>query len=184
VNGPFGSDLLTSELQDVGVPVVYIRDIRDGEYRRVSTVHVSERKAHDLAVCQVIPGDVLVAKVGDPPGISAVYPSDDPLAIVTQDVIRIRVNPSIAVPEFLSCYLNSSVGQWLIKQITLEATRARFSLGDFKRMRIALPPLPLQREFAAQVSAVERLKAVQRASLAKLDALFASLQHRAFRGEL
>jgi type I restriction enzyme S subunit len=58
------------------------------------------------------------------------------------------------------------------------------NLGDVKLMPIPLPPLPLQREFAAQVSAVERLKATQRASLAKLDALFASLQHRAFRGEL
>jgi len=34
------------------------------------------------------------------------------------------------------------------------------------------------------VTAVEKLKTAQRASLAKLDALFATLQHRAFRGEL
>jgi type I restriction enzyme S subunit len=31
---------------------------------------------------------------------------------------------------------------------------------------------------------VEKLKAAHRASLAEMDALFASLQHRAFRGEL
>ena len=45
------------------------------------------------------------------------------------------------------------------------------------------PPLPLQREFARRVSAVETLKTAQRASLAELDALFATLQHRAFSGE-
>lgn len=39
-------------------------------------------------------------------------------------------------------------------------------------------------EFARRVAAVEKLKATQRASLVELDALFASLQHRAFRGEL
>ncbi|MGE0544507.1 MAG: hypothetical protein AB7R89_30470 [Dehalococcoidia bacterium] len=39
-------------------------------------------------------------------------------------------------------------------------------------------------EFAGQVAAVERLKVAQQASLGHLDALFASLQHRAFRGEL
>ncbi len=44
--------------------------------------------------------------------------------------------------------------------------------------------IPLQREFARRVSAVEKLKTAQRAALAELDALFASLQHRAFRGEL
>jgi type I restriction enzyme S subunit len=31
---------------------------------------------------------------------------------------------------------------------------------------------------------VEKLKTAQRASLAELDALFAALQHRAFRGKL
>ena len=34
------------------------------------------------------------------------------------------------------------------------------------------------------VAAVEKLKTAQRAALAELDALFASLQHRAFHGEL
>ena len=49
---------------------------------------------------------------------------------------------------------------------------------------IPVPPLHLQEEFSHRVEAVEKLKAVHRASLSELDALFASLQHRAFRGEL
>ena len=71
-NGPFGSDLLSSELTDCGVPVVYIRDISSGSYRRKSTVFVSPSKAADLDFCNVLPGDVLVSKVGTPPGIAAV----------------------------------------------------------------------------------------------------------------
>ena len=39
-------------------------------------------------------------------------------------------------------------------------------------------------EFARQVTAVDALKKAQRASLAELDALFATLQHRVFRGDL
>ena len=49
---------------------------------------------------------------------------------------------------------------------------------------IEVPPISLQREFARQVTAVEALKTAHRASLTELDALFATLQHRAFRGEL
>ncbi|MBI4327921.1 MAG: restriction endonuclease subunit S [Chloroflexi bacterium] len=52
------------------------------------------------------------------------------------------------------------------------------------RIRVPVPPISLQREFARRVTAVEALKTAQRASLAELDALFATLQHRAFRGEL
>ncbi len=58
------------------------------------------------------------------------------------------------------------------------------NLGDVKLMPIVLPPLAAQDQFARQANVVEKLKAAQRASLAELDALFASLQHRAFRGEL
>ncbi len=46
------------------------------------------------------------------------------------------------------------------------------------------PPLPLQEIFATRIQAVESLKATHRAALAESDALFASLQHRAFSGGL
>jgi type I restriction enzyme S subunit len=58
------------------------------------------------------------------------------------------------------------------------------NMGIIKAMPIPLPPLELQQEFSRRVAAVEKLKAAHRASLAEMDALFASLQHRAFRGEL
>ena len=47
-----------------------------------------------------------------------------------------------------------------------------------------VPPKPLQRDFASDVATLANVKITQRASLADLDSLFASLQHRAFRGEL
>jgi type I restriction enzyme S subunit len=53
-----------------------------------------------------------------------------------------------------------------------------------EQFRVLLPPIKLQREFARRVAAVEKLKSAHRTSLAELDALFATLQHRAFRGEL
>lgn len=52
------------------------------------------------------------------------------------------------------------------------------------QIEIGIPPLPLQQNFAAIVESIERQKTAQRAHLAELDALFAALQHRAFRGEL
>ena len=56
--------------------------------------------------------------------------------------------------------------------------------SSFEKIEIPVPPLPLQREFARRVTAVEKLKTAQRASLAELDALFATLQHRAFQADL
>jgi type I restriction enzyme S subunit len=49
---------------------------------------------------------------------------------------------------------------------------------------ILVPPLDLQRRFATIVESIERQKARYRSHLAELDTLFASLQSRAFNGEL
>ena len=54
----------------------------------------------------------------------------------------------------------------------------------FEKFEIQVPPLALQRTFAARIQAVDSLKTTHRAALAELDALFASLQHRAFAGQL
>ena len=63
-------------------------------------------------------------------------------------------------------------------------TRVRISMGRLRGLQVPVPPIKLQREFARRVRAVEKLKTAQTRSLAELDALFVSLQHRAFRGEL
>ena len=64
------------------------------------------------------------------------------------------------------------------------SSQANLFQGPIRELDIFIPPLDLQREFARRVAAVEKLKTAQCAALAELDALFASLQHRAFRGEL
>ena len=52
------------------------------------------------------------------------------------------------------------------------------------KIKIYLPPLPLQRRFATIVESVEQQKTRLRAHLTELDTLFASLQDRAFKGAL
>lgn len=56
--------------------------------------------------------------------------------------------------------------------------------SSFEKLEIVVPPLGLQETFASRIQAVESLKATHRTALAESDALFASLQHRAFSGQL
>ncbi len=49
---------------------------------------------------------------------------------------------------------------------------------------VKIPPIELQRGFSSRVLAINEIKKRHLIFLAELDALFASLQHRAFRGEL
>ena len=132
VNGPFGSDLLTSELRKEGVPVLYVQDIKAGAFHRVSLAHVTRQKADQLAFCNVRKGDVLIAKVGSPPCDSCVYDMDE-TAIVTQDVIRLRPTAAINA-DYVSALLNSPFGRKAIKRISIEGTRERVSLTQFKEL--------------------------------------------------
>ena len=148
VNGPFGSDLLTSELTDEGIPVIYSGDVKSGKFSRKSDKYVSPDKAKQLNFCRVDPGDLLLAKVGDPPGDAAIYPVDEPSGIVTQDVVRIKVDQEKASPSYLCHFMNSKVGNYIVRLISVEATRGRFSLGDFKSIKFSVPPLEEQRSIA------------------------------------
>jgi restriction endonuclease S subunit len=55
---------------------------------------------------------------------------------------------------------------------------------DVKAMKIPAPPLPLQKEFAQRVTEIRALECAQATSRQRLEALFQSLLHRAFNGEL
>ena len=58
------------------------------------------------------------------------------------------------------------------------------SQGKLLTMQTILPPLQLQSSFVQRLKLLKTLQAQQRTALDQLDSLFASLQHRAFRGEL
>jgi type I restriction enzyme S subunit len=65
-----------------------------------------------------------------------------------------------------------------------EFAQKNINLAILRELEIPVPPIRLQVEFALSVREIDRLKTIYRAHLGKLDALFASLQYRAFRGEL
>lgn len=70
------------------------------------------------------------------------------------------------------------------RKIAPSGTQPNLNTGIMKKFNLILPPLNLQHRFATIVQSIEAQKSRLRAHLAELDTLFASLQHRAFNGEL
>ena len=81
-------------------------------------------------------------------------------------------------------YLHRWFHTFDLMSITSGSTVPQLNKRDLAPLRIPLPPVDLQHRFAAVVESVERQRASQRAHLAELDTLFASLQSHAFRGDL
>jgi len=72
----------------------------------------------------------------------------------------------------------------VLKRISKGTNTKYLTMELLNRILVPVPPEQLQREFARRLAAIEKLKAAHRDSIAETDALFASLQQRAFRGEL
>ena len=108
-----------------------------------------------------------------------------PIAINTKHLCCITVDRTKCLPVFLHAYfLRHPIAAKYLRQTAKGAIMAGLSMGIIAAMPIPVPPLAIQRSFAASVAVIEQLKAANRAALADLDALFGSLQHRAFRREL
>jgi type I restriction enzyme S subunit len=100
-------------------------------------------------------------------------------------MIAARISPERIERAFLQHVWNSSAVRKQVESVA-RTTNGTFKVNQpsLEGIQFVSPPIPLQREFARRVTAVEALKTAQRASLAELDALFATLQHHAFKGEL
>ncbi len=182
--GPFGSQLLTSEFTEEGVAVLGIDNAVSNEFVWRERRYISFEKYDALKRYTVRPGDLLVTIMGTL-GRCAVVPADVPLAINTKHLCCITIDLEQAVPEWLHAYfLRSDAAAAYLRQTTKGAIMGGLNMGIIKKMPVKLPPLELQQNFATRIAAVERLKESHRKHLAELDALFASLQDRAFKGEL
>lgn len=106
-----------------------------------------------------------------------------PLCMNTS-TIRFKAVEQISDLRFLLAWLDSREFREQITRFVTGSAQQNFGPSHLSRLTITLPPFEIQREFARRVSAVEKLKVKYQDSLFEMDALFASLQHRAFRGEL
>ena len=76
------------------------------------------------------------------------------------------------------------VGKRLVQRASTDSMKGMVSKSAFSAISIPIPPIALQRRFVAFAESLDRQKARHQAHLAELDTLFASLQSRAFRGDL
>ena len=150
-----------------------------------SLITDTEEKITDLALknssCHLYPvGSILIALYGQGKtrGQCAVLGIE---AATNQACGALLPNASYNT-NFLFAQLSMSYNR--LRAMARGGNQENLNLGLISDFTVLLPPLPLQKEFAQRVEAVEKLKATHRASLSQLEALFASLQHRAFRGEL
>ena len=76
------------------------------------------------------------------------------------------------------------IGKRLVQRASTNSMKGMVSKSAFSAVLVPVPPRSLQNRFASIAESVEKQKVSQLAHLDELDTLFASLQSRAFRGDL
>ncbi|HRY45082.1 MAG TPA: restriction endonuclease subunit S [Thermoanaerobaculia bacterium] len=170
-----------------GVPILRIDAFYDGvvtDLHSLKRVRITEP---ELALYALRTGDIVVNRVNSIEylGKSALIPLLPEPIVFESNMMRISLRRDLVDSRWVIEFLQSPFirGQ-LLNRAKRAVNQASVNQQDVKSLRLLAPPLHLQRSFAARAAAVDGLKSSHRASLAQLDALFASLQHRAFRGEV
>src|SRR5262249_18526514 len=101
-----------------------------------------------------------------------------------QRMMLFRPRPAVTVTEYLWAFLASPAAYRAATSSVGGSASPHVNIRDIVTFRLAVPPLRLQQDFAQQVVVVDKLRSAYQDSAVKLDTLFTSLQHRAFRGEL
>ena len=166
---------------DDGDTFIRIQNLKDGHLDLGDIAFVNAPESAEARRTRVQPGDVLLSITADL-GRTAVVPDGIAKAHINQHLAILRFTN--LNPVFVSHQLASKGGQAQFERLNREGVKAGLTFNDVKRIRLTNPPPDLQHDFAAIVESIENQKASQRAHLAELDTLFASLQSRAFRGDL
>ncbi len=169
---------------DEGVPFISVKDITSGvlKFDQCKFISFDDHKKFTKR-CKAEYLDILYTKVGATYGRPALVDTEKEFSLYVS-VCLIKPDKKLVDPFFL----NAALGTVAIKS---QADRRIKGIGvpdlhldQIQKFLIPLPTLEKQREFAERVASVEKLKGIQREALSDTDALFASIQQRAFRGEL
>lgn len=168
------------------VPYLAVSNVQDRFLKMnvVKTIEATEDEINRFRLCR---DDILLTEGGDPDklGRGTLWKEQLPECIHQNHVFRVRVCDDRVRPTFLSWLLGSDRGKAYFLQSAKQTTGiASINKTQINAFPLLLPPSSLQQQFEERLKDWEAHLEAFSASLAQTQALFTSLQHRAFRGDL
>ena len=145
VDGPFGSNLKSSEYIDSGVPIARIQNVKRFRFIDKNIRFVSTEKAEQLRRHSFISGDILITKLGDPLGLACEVPKLFKFGIIVADLVRFRPNINVCSKPYILYLLNSEIVTKQIEAHVKGTTRPRINLGVIRNLSLPLAPLAEQK---------------------------------------
>lgn len=174
--GPFGTIFKAKDFRSSGVPIIQLRHLTEDGLRLDRLTYMDPaiyRKLHTPYT--VMPGDLLITKMGEPPGLACIYPADAAPGMVTPDVIKATLDQQIIHPEFALALFNNTRSRANMMQLCKGGTRTRVSLDELYQLRWPLPPIEEQAAIVDQLRSFEFAMAAARSRSERLKQLRAHI---------
>ena len=132
---------------------------------------------NELSKCSVRRGDVLFNRTNSKElvGKTCVYNRDE-MMVLAGFVIRVRLNHTQMLPEFLSTFLNTDFSKQMLLNMCKSAIgQANINAQEMQNISIFLPPLELQTDFVAIKQQLDKSKVIgekQRFILEKITCIY------------
>lgn len=156
VGGPFGSSLVGSDYETVGVPVIRGTNLGHGKFVGGDFVYVSPQKVErDLSRNTAVGGDLLFTQRGTLGQVALLQVDDPQQYVVSQSQMRLRVDPDLADTNYVYYACSTST---FLKQISDNAISTgvpHINLGILGRLTIPLPTVPAQKAIAEVLGALD-----------------------------
>lgn len=165
-----------------GCPLVRVGDFISGELDLSKIKFIDPAIDRRYSRSKLNGSEILISCVGSIGNICKV-PEESVGYNIARAVARVPLNHSVNRDFMVQMLRTKRVQDYFLKE-TRTVSQPTLNISLIKSAPVLLPPLSAQREFADLVCAAERQWSFYRSQAEELDTLFASLQSRAFRGEL
>jgi type I restriction enzyme S subunit len=187
-DGPFGSNLKTSDYTSSGVRVIRLENIGHLKFIEEKETYISEKKYETLIKHTVQEGDIIFASFIADEIRACVLPPLKTKAIAKADCFCLRPKSNLVDRTYLTYQLVSQETFNALIDNIHGATRPRINTTQLRRLQVRICSLPEQQEIVRRVEALfktaDALEARYRTARAHVDKLRQSILARAFRGEL
>lgn len=156
-----------------GLPLLRMNNITYEGRFDLTNIKWMEIASSQLENYTVKKGDLLFNRTNSPElvGKTGVWRSEESFAFAGY-LVRVRFKPDLAIPEYVSAFLNSRYGKQILRaRAKPSINMSNISASELLKIEIPLPPLAEQRRIAAILDKADALREKRRQIIAKYDTL-------------
>lgn len=175
-----GRKTAEADLQEV--PYMAVSNVKDG-YIDWTTVKTILATRQEIEQYRLMPDDILMTEGGDPDKVGRGAIIKVPLknSIHQNHIFRVRLDEQEILPSFFAEYLRHQKAKRYFLGCAKQTTGiASINMRQLRALPTLVPPLSLQKQFAAFVERVDRQKQTVQQSLEKLELMKNALMQEYF----